>query len=67
MKIICCSLSKNVFHWPRGPSIFKPDWSTGQMPERSSGTEGSHANMERGGVCDCLSLRLRVYVSPLNE
>lgn len=38
-----------MFHWPWGPSIFQPDWSTGQMPERSSGTESSHVNMERGG------------------
>lgn len=29
--------------------------SSGQMPERSSGTQGSHVNMESAGVCDCLS------------
>lgn len=38
--IICCSLSRNAFHWPWGPSIFHPDWSTTRMPECSSGTEG---------------------------
>lgn len=37
LKRICCYLSKNVFHWPRGPSISDPDWSAGQMPECSSG------------------------------
>lgn len=46
LKIICCSWSRNVFHWPRGPSIFKPDWSTGQMPESSSGIRGSHVKVE---------------------
>ena len=46
LKIICCSSNWNVFHWPWGPSIFKPAWSTGQMPECSSGIRGSPVNSE---------------------
>lgn len=47
-----------MFHWPWGPSIFKPDWSTGQMPERSSGTEDGRAKgcvivFPRGSVFVC--------------
>lgn len=54
LKIICCSWSRNVFHWPRGPSIFKPDWSTGQMPESSSGIRGGHVKVESESERDSL-------------
>lgn len=46
-----------MFHWPCGPSIFEPDWWTGQMFERSSGTEGGRVNVEGGG-CVIVSLSL---------
>lgn len=41
-----------------GPSIFKPDWWTGQMPECSSGIRSSHVKMETERVCDCLYLSI---------
>lgn len=43
-----------MFHWPRGPSIFKPDWSTGQMPESSSGIRGGHVKVESESERDSL-------------
>lgn len=42
-----------MFHWPWRPSI---SWSTGEMPEHSSGIRVSHVNVKSERVSDRRSL-----------